>query len=213
MRSFDAAMLTELAKAQAVFAWTVELHLTSYDYRWVNLDIPLYLAPTWGVGATAQFFPYAVEVGQITNSPGLGPSTVSIVIANADHVARAIFLNEETRGRDAAIGFVALDGDTGEVLSSHAIWRGIVSTYRIDDTNITVTLVNELIRWHRKHLRQCSMTCRWAFKGDECAYAGAETWCDQSHSRCVALGNSDSFGGFRFLEDIMERKVRWGRQD
>jgi hypothetical protein len=45
----------------------------------------------------------------------------------------------------------------------------------------------------------------------ECAYLGDETWCDQSYARCVTLGNSDNFGGFRFLPSLMEKDIWWGK--
>ncbi len=44
--------------------------------------------------------------------------------------------------------------------------------------------------------RKYSPFCELDFKGEWCGYAGAETVCDRTLSRCQALGNSDNFGGF-----------------
>jgi len=46
--------------------------------------------------------------------------------------------------------------------------------------------------------RYIGMQCRYVshFKGVECAYAGVETECNGSLTRCVALANSERFGGF-----------------
>lgn len=38
--------------------------------------------------------------------------------------------------------------------------------------------------------------CRWKFKSTQCGYAGAETTCDKSLTRCRVLANSARFGGF-----------------
>jgi len=38
--------------------------------------------------------------------------------------------------------------------------------------------------------------CRFVFKGTLCAYAGAETTCNKTLTRCRALSNSVRFGGF-----------------
>jgi lambda family phage minor tail protein L len=38
--------------------------------------------------------------------------------------------------------------------------------------------------------------CQWRFKGDECAYAGAETLCNKTKQRCKELANYSRFGGF-----------------
>lgn len=43
--------------------------------------------------------------------------------------------------------------------------------------------------------------CRYKeFKGALCAYAGAETECNRTFARCVALGNISRFGGFPGVE-------------
>lgn len=41
--------------------------------------------------------------------------------------------------------------------------------------------------------------CGWLFKGDQCLYAGAAADCDHSWANCVALSNTQHFGGFRFM--------------
>jgi len=46
---------------------------------------------------------------------------------------------------------------------------------------------------------------------NQCLYAGAETWCDRTYARCTVLGNTDNFGGFRWLPSIIDKEVWWGR--
>ena len=44
-----------------------------------------------------------------------------------------------------------------------------------------------------------------------CRYSGSGTWCDKSWDRCVTLGNSINFGGFRWLTGLQEKTIYWGR--
>jgi lambda family phage minor tail protein L len=46
--------------------------------------------------------------------------------------------------------------------------------------------------------------CSWKFKGTECAYAGAETECNKTKTRCKELSNYQRFGGF---PSIPERRI------
>jgi len=52
--------------------------------------------------------------------------------------------------------------------------------------------------------RRYKVMCPWIFKGTECGYAGAETLCDRTITRCLALGNEDNFGGFPWVPHPME---------
>jgi len=46
---------------------------------------------------------------------------------------------------------------------------------------------------------------------NQCLYAGGETWCDRTYARCLVLGNTDNFGGFRWLPSIIDKEIWWGR--
>jgi hypothetical protein len=49
----------------------------------------------------------------------------------------------------------------------------------------------------------------WYLQGT-CRYTGAETWCDFSWERCLALGNTIHFEGRRWLTDLQDKKIWWG---
>jgi hypothetical protein len=90
-------------------------------------------------------------------------------------------------------------------------FTGIIGEYEIQgDKLIKLTLNSELILWNKKALRNHAATCQWTFKGSECGYGGSGT-CDLSYDSCVALGNQNYFGGFRFLPAIEEKDIWWGR--
>jgi hypothetical protein len=46
--------------------------------------------------------------------------------------------------------------------------------------------------------RLIEATCPWTFKDAACGYTGAQTDCDKSVARCVALQNITNFGGFPY---------------
>jgi len=43
-----------------------------------------------------------------------------------------------------------------------------------------------------------------------CPYVSSETWCDKSYDRCNTLGQTNNFGGFRWLPAIQEKDIWWG---
>jgi hypothetical protein len=46
-----------------------------------------------------------------------------------------------------------------------------------------------------------------------CRYAGAETWCDHTKGRCIALSNFDNFGGDEFITDMQGKQIYWGERE
>jgi hypothetical protein len=44
-----------------------------------------------------------------------------------------------------------------------------------------------------------------------CKYAGEETTCDRSWDRCDELGNTENFGGFRWVTAAQGRQLWWGQ--
>ena len=90
--------------------------------------------------------------------------------------------------------------------------RGIVGGWGLYDENvIRVTITNELILWNKKPLRMQSSSCPWVFKGADCGYSGSAVSCDQTYERCRTLGNTDQYGGDRYLNAMMEKEIFWGR--
>jgi hypothetical protein len=204
MKAFNVATITALAAAEATFVWLAEITIAGNTYRWTSCDVDLYVSGDLYIAR-------ALSIGEVRQSTGLGVSSVQVIMSNIDHSMRWIVLNQEIRATAMTIKFAALD-DNAQILATETLFYGLVSTYTIDDLAVTLTLVNELALWKKKSLRQSATSCRWSFKGPECTYSGDEEWCDKTYVRCQTLTNTDSFGGFRFLTDVMERQVRWGRE-
>ena len=51
--------------------------------------------------------------------------------------------------------------------------------------------------WNRRYpQRRLIPSCQWRFKGAECQYAGGETTCNKTLTRCRELSNTARYGGF-----------------
>jgi hypothetical protein len=102
--------------------------------------------------------------------------------------------------------------DSKEIVTEKFM-QGFIGGWELaEDNKATITIQNEFVLWSKKTLRTQSSSCPWVFKGVECTYAGQETWCDQSIVRCASIGNSNSFGGFRYLPSITGTEIKWGGQ-
>lgn len=45
-----------------------------------------------------------------------------------------------------------------------------------------------------------------------CRYAAAETWCDKTPERCLALSNYANFGGFKYISELASGEIWWGQK-
>ena len=151
-----------------------------------------------------------IRIGEVMQNAGLSVDSLDLILSTVDQSMVQTVLSQDVRGYQATIDLVAIDDDF-KVVGTAPLWRGVIDDWDMNEQEITITVLNELFLWSKKTLRKCQASCRWEFRGAECAYAGAETWCDQSYERCLALSNTDQFGGFRFLPAIMERDIYWGR--
>lgn len=94
------------------------------------------------------------------------------------------------------------------------LFQGEIGEWTLSEGKIDLTMTNQFSRWNQQTLSNHSASCRWkVFKGTECTYSGAETWCDRSYERCLVLANSANFGGFRFLPSIEKAVIKWGTQE
>jgi hypothetical protein len=233
MRTFAANFTAELAAETAAFVLLLEIETATPVY-YTSCDIPV-------VTGGKRYTPREFAIPRIAAGSGLSVGSIEIEFASVDQLLAALFLGEDVAGAGVLLSIAAMgsdyrvvtDGGSGDALSFTADditfgaapltfgsggsdivmpwFRGLVSTYDLDETDLTVTVVNELILWSKKTLRKCQASCPWPFKGDECGYSGAATWCDQSWTRCTALANTASYGGFRFIRATMEKEIKWGR--
>jgi len=151
------------------------------------------------------------SISTINYSAKSSVDKVETNIANVDLQMSAVFLNENILNKWGILWIGFFDNNNTIIAQPIEVFRGLVSTWKLTEPTAEITLVNEFIFWNKKTLRKHPSACTWAFKGKECTYSGSETWCDRSYARCVALGNQDNYSGYRWLLDLMEREIYWGR--
>ena len=224
MRNIDVKLSLELMKENYTEVFLVSLGLSIPVY-YTDLDYPVYYGGN-------RYEPHGIKFPSLSFASAMSVDQATIEIADADSQVIAMLLSQDARSKTVVIYCgatlsnipVAWDSgitwdtgiawDTGNQMSNPVVtevFRGILGEWEKSESKVTITVVNEFILWRKKPLRTASSTCPWVFKGTECAYAGAETWCDNSYDRCTALGNNISFGGDRFLPSLQGKKIWWGR--
>ncbi len=202
MKSFDANITTELAKEIAASFFMIEMQFAS-TYRYTNCDIDMYHG-----GNKYDHFPFSI--GSVVNTSGLSVDSLELEFANVSLAMSSVFLGEDVAGKTCILSFFMVDADY-TIIAVEELFRGLVGEFELTEGRCRVKLVNEFVLWSKRTLRICQASCPWEFKGTECTYSDGEAWCDQSYSRCSALANTNSYGGFRFLPALEEKKIWWGR--
>ena len=232
MRDLSSFVEAALAAEEGKLFWFLELQFSTY-LRYTDCDIDLWnianfinLATESGNFLITESGNYLItEQGCSSNKFETMPFSVTpinysakssvdkavIEIANVDLQMSAVFLNEDIMNKWGVLWVAFFNDDNVIIAQPIEVFRGLVSTWKLSEPRASITLVNEFIFWNKKTLRKHQSSCRWPFKGIECGYSGAETWCDQSYARCTVLDNTDNFGGFRWLPNLMEKEIYWGR--
>ncbi len=107
----------------------------------------------------------------------------------------------------------ALELSRGGILGPGGLllFEGEMDSWELTEKQIKVKAIGAISKWTRSTLLDQAPLCRWrVFKGTECTYAGGETWCDRTYTRCVDLGNTANFGGDRWLASLDGVTLWWG---
>ena len=236
MKTFNPAVILELAKEGFIFFLLMEMELVSQTYRFTDADIDI-----WYGGYQYSTLDFVFD--KVETSGNMGVDNISVTCNNAENAMSGLILSEDIMGRLFTLSFVCVaeggriltESETGllleggivdgegillelpgtiggySVVGGHSLFYGMISDWKIKEESVWLEVQNELVFWSKKSLRDCGSSCPWEFKGTECTYAGGESWCNQSYERCIAIGNTDNFGGFRFLPAIAEKDIWWGK--
>lgn len=202
MKSFDSNITAELAKEVAAIFFFAELQFAS-TYRYTDCDIDMYHG-----GNKYDHFPFSM--GNVVNSAGMSVDSLELNFSNVSLAMSSIVLGEDIKNKTCILSFFMVNASYS-IIAVEELFRGRVGDWDLTEGDCRIKLVNEFVFWSKRTLRTCQASCPWTFKLTECTYSGGETWCDQSYDRCLALSNTDSFGGFRFLPSIEEKNIWWGR--
>jgi len=203
MRDLSELVEAAMASEEGKMFWFLEFQFNT-TVRYTDAEIDFYAG-----GDKFETMPF--EIQTINFGAKTSVDKVIVDIANVDLQMSAIFLNEDVMNKWGILYVGFLDTNNVIIGDPIEIFRGLVSTWELNEPTASIVLMNEFVFWNKRTLRKHPPSCRWAFKGTECTYAGAETWCDRSYARCGALSNTDNFGGERWLPDLMEREIYWGK--
>lgn len=189
---------------------TTYINLATEEGDFLVTESGAYLIAEQGYSSN-KFETMPFEISTISYSAQATVDKVVVDIENVSLQMSAVFLNEDIMNKWGVVWIGFFDANNNIIGQPIEVFRGLVSTWKLSEPKASITIVNEFILWNKKTLRKYQSACRWPFKGVECNYTGAATWCDQSYARCVAVANTDNYGGFRWLPDLMERQIYWGK--
>lgn len=209
MRVLPNLILREVAKAQQRQRHFLKITVSSTRiYRFTDAGADVFFAGKWYLSRRFEF-------GDIEHTYEVPPDSTTLSLDNADSYWSNLTQDTDLRKSETVIYRVWLDqnldviGASSETDLTAVLW-GIWDKMQIVQPTCEVDILDESIKSKMCRLRKHSPNCRWVFKGTECAYAGAETWCDFTASRCVALANYNNFGGFQWLIDLKGKEISWG---
>ncbi len=151
------------------------------------------------------------KLKNMTHTLGMAVDSVTLTFPSAALGWGAQVGNYDIRGTNVFMSNVFLDDNNQVIAGPREMFRGFIDDWNLEQPDIDITFANAFIHWNKRVLRKPGPSCAWPFKLTECAYAGGETWCNQSYVRCIQLANTDQFGGSRFLPSLVAKKIWWGR--
>lgn len=209
MRNINAAVLKELGKEELrPFVLLDMTPASDLPYRYTDCDVPIAYASLGQV-----FLPRGFTYEPIRFSKETIVEELNVSIDNLDDVFTTRFVAGTPQGDIVTLYMVVLNSSNQILGDRIMFFQGALDDWNLDEGKLTFSVVSEFVRWSQRTLSKHGKSCRWKeFKGTECAYAGAETWCDRTYKRCLDISNADNFGGFRWLPSIVDKEVWWGRE-
>lgn len=206
MRSIHALTLAQLQGVQARIFQLVYKNIGGDEYFFTNCDVPI---PYDG----DNYLPRRFQVGDIRYSQTYLVDSCRLTIDNLDDQFTPYYVGgDPVIGSTATVYLVALDQYAHIIGDPIILFPGEVDEWSLEEDKVEETLKTRVGRGDVATLKKFSPSCGWTvFKGTECQYAGGETWCDRTYTRCVSLSNTAHFGGFRWLPSIVSKEIWWGR--
>lgn len=122
--------------------------------------------------------------------------TVRLVLANASRVIQGYLHQYDLRGVKVNIKTVwagELDDELNCITDTYYI-----DSYQVDLNNASFILSTkyDVLDAGLPYRAYGRNYCSWRFKGSECAYVGAGTYCNKTLAQCRVYANTLRFGGF-----------------
>lgn len=132
---------------------------------------------------------------------------------NIDDVSREFYQKLINKGNEIINVYVYLCilDQYGIVVSGAdtKIYEGWINSWSYSPGLAKVQVASILSQWGRVSTSKYSASCRWReFGGTECKHSvlpGEE--CDRTYNTCNGYSNTDNFGGFRWLPDLIDKSL------
>ena len=175
---------------QPIFLYTI----FNYDGASTNLYFADYSENVTYDGQ--EYIKFPISHDAITEDTTGEISSVSVTLSNVSRLIQAYLETYDFNGKKVYITLVwGNQLDDGDAYLREIFY---IDSYSADQNNVSFTLTSKfdvlsLQIPARKYSRNY---CGFKFKSTECAYAGAESTCNKTLTRCRVLANSGRFGGF-----------------
>jgi hypothetical protein len=211
-RSISANILEQLESEELRPFYLLSMDIDGTVYYYTDCDIPITLTYTYNpIGF--KFQPIRYSINEIVDQ-------ATIEIDNIDSVMTSLFVGGTPQSGAAVLSLVVLDSVYSVVdNTSVTVFEGEIDSWTLDESKLKITITSIFHQWSQHTMAQHSPSCRWRIfnssalgtSGIECRSTAGSTWCDRTYERCKTLNNSSHFGGFRFLPDIVDKEIWWGR--
>lgn len=208
-RTIDSTITDALSGSELTPFHLIDFTIGATTYRYTDFQVSIYVdsIPTSGTFVAGSW-----EFGGAHHSIDSIVDNVDVTLLNIDSIFTSQFIEETVQGAICNLWSGLLDADE-TIIGVYRIFTGEIDEWTLAEDDLTFTVVSELYQWSQNTLKKHSSSCRWrTFKGTECKYAADATWCDRSYSRCESLGNIANFGGFRWLPELEDKEIWWGRK-
>lgn len=209
-KNLDATIIDELAGLSMFPFFTLDLTDGTNEYKYSTLDIPIHLTASGTTTISGTYLPKGFIFESINSTLSNVMDDATIRIDDLDDVLKSVFVGGSIKGKAASVHIGLIDSNE-DVIGTVLLFTGEVDSFTLDESELRLVIGSVFTKWSHQTYNKHSSSCRWkVFKGVECAYGGAETWCDRSYTRCGVLANTANFGGFRWLPSIENKKFQWG---
>ena len=239
MRNIDSSILAKLQAGELRPFYLLEIIIDEVSFRYTDCDVPIALpddivlavedatlrvdgtisggitetqVPAVYASTSFSFQPIVYSANKIVDK-----AKVQIQIID-DPGLKAAFIGGTPQGSEVILRGIVVDDDYSIVGDTSVIlFEGTIDDWNLNEAKLNFGVASIFVQWSQKALRRHSSSCAWKeFRGNTpdspCFYSGAENRCDRTYVRCEALGNTDNFGGFRWLSSIVDKEIWWGRK-
>jgi len=209
MRTIDQNAVSKMTSGEFSAWMLLRIDIDGVVYGYTDSDIPIH-------HSGELYTPNAFDLDPVKYSTSTVVDLLNLRISDVENILKGSFVGGTPNGSSVTLKlYVDLDDRSESDQAAFPIFIGTIDGWNADESDLQIYVANDMTNWNQRPLNKHGASCRWKkFKvtdsGSPCMYAGDETWCDRSYSRCSAIRNTDNFGGFRWLPSLETKEIYWG---